>query len=594
MLVLGAIAAGIFAWFFLWSIDSKYTFAAFIPLVGGLLLAVPAAREPATARPWLGQVAGIAAWLTLAAAIVLGAESPRPALFFWAVGAAVGLFLAAAILRPGRSGHAVAGLVVVFVLVRWSSYDAFATFGGADAFRHLRIIDFVLLGEQKASLAIAGKYHAAPGFHLSMATVGMVTGLDRSDAMFWGVLVAQLAIPLAAFALARRWGEGMGPAALVAVLATESGLMEASLHPIPGGFALPLVVPLAVGLFRRDAAGAVVFAVAGIAAVLTHHMTTAVAMAFAGVFGGWVAFHALRRPRAMSALDFVPIGLFLLLVLAFVLVHAVLAPLEGVTFFSLTLDNLAQGAEGATPGAGEAITLAPPASAFSGLLYQATLVLGSALVVAAGARWMVDRDRQVQALGVAGLVILALAFGVPFLGIDLVADRWLPVVFVLGLLGMGALLAPWSDANKVVAAAALVGFVLLGITHPAVTHDHVFYSEERSLAAQYDEPDIAAASLAGGFEGRRVFTDVAMVQFFRAYGGREAQLNLPQANATAAWPEASLVVIRADLLEQGRLHFEYPRSQRYTLADAPSEETFLRFDRHSRVLDTGTVITYAT
>lgn len=591
LLVLGAIAAGIFAGGFLWSLGSQYTYAALIPLGGGLLLALPAARDSALANPRVGQLAGIAAWLVLAVAIVLGTEGPRPVGFFWAVGAAMGLFLISATFHPSKAWHAAAGMVAVFVLVRWSSYHAFATFGGGDAFRHMRIIEAVMLTEQKASPGFAGKYLAAPGFHLATAATRMVTGLDRSDGMFWTVVVAQLAIPLGVFAVARRWGPGIGPVAALAVLATESSLVFAGLHPIPGGFALPLLIPMVVGLHRRDGTGVLLLAVAGFAATLTHHLTIVVALAFLGAYGSWAAFHAVKEP-SRRGLDFLPLIMFALLSLGFFVVHAVLAPLQGVDFYWITLDNLFQATDTATPGAGDDITLAEHVSVWSGLLYKATLVLASALLVAAGARLMAERDGKAQALGFGALVILLLSFAVPFLGIDLVADRWLPVVFVVGLAGVGALVTPWPKVAKAGLVIGIVGFAMLGITQPNVTHDRFFYADERNLAIQFNEPDILAASLTQSSD-LTVYTDVAMVHLFRVFGGGAIPMHLGQLNGTVAFPPATLVVVRIDLLEEGRLHYELFRgTERFTLVEDPPEGLLSRLELNARVLDAGSVRTY--
>lgn len=594
LLVVGAISAGIFAGFFLWSLDSQYTYAALIPFVGGLLLGLPAVRDRAVAKPKLGQVAGIVAWLALTVAIVLGAESPRPVGFFWSIGAAMGLFLVSAALYPKKAWHAAAGLVVVFVLVRWSSYHAFATFGGGDGFRHMRIIEAVILTEQKAPLELAAKYFAAPGFHLAAAAVRLVTGLGRSDAMFWTVLVAQLSLPLGIYAFTRRWGPGIGPAAALAVLATESGLVFGGLHPIPGGLALSLMLPLVVGLQRRDGPGVFLLALAGLAGILTHHLTIIVALACIGAYSVWSAFHAVRKPSGSRRIDFVPLFTFVVLIVVFLLIHAVLAPRGGVDFYQTTIDNLSQSTETATPGAGEDLTLSERTSIWSGFLYKATLVLASALVVAAGSRLMTEPDRKAQALGLAALVTLLMSFAVPFLGIDLVADRWLPVVFVFGLFGVGALVTPWSNRTKNLFALGIVGFALLGITQPNVTHDHFFYSAERNLAIQFNEPEIVAASLATT-SNVTVYTDVAMVHLFRVFGGGAIQVNLMQVNGTASLPPITLVVIRTDLLEAGRLHFELARgTQRFALAEDPSDGLPRRLDLTSRVTDTGAVQTYFT
>lgn len=588
LFVLLILGAGLTATIFMWSQGSSYAFAGLGPILGGLLLAVPETGRPFVDRRRLGGVLALAGWLTLGAVILLGSEGPRPVAYFVWAAICVGLFLLAVIADRSRTIHAAAALGLLFVFVRWSSIHSFATWGGSDSFAHFRYAGMAdILGHMGAVVA-TGKYAAAPGMHMLVAMVYQTSGLSLSGAFVWSTMLPQVAAPLAVYALCRRNGRGIAGIAAVAVLALETGSMLLSLTFTPGGLALSFMAALVLLLGRSDLGSLVLSVVLAIATLVTHHLTTGILVVYATAIGV-ASLLSWRHHRSASLVPMLFAGILLV---AFFVAYAALAPLAGVNFFARTVTDV-QANTDVLPGSAPELATAVSRSVDSTVLYKITLVLGSALAVAAGARSLIagglDRVR-----GLGGLFLLGLSFLLPFLGVDLLADRWAPIAFVACLGGLGLLISRWSVLPQVAVALGVVALAFFGVTNPAVTHDQSFYSPERNVQQQFDEPDIAAVALAKESSwARRIYTDIGMMSLVRSHPGPGAyRLTFANLDAGTPLPAASLVVVREDLLEQNKLHFALPHE--YALPEEPPLNTLRLLQLVHRVADEGPVVVYST
>lgn len=586
------VIVGIFAGFFLWSQGSAFTYAAAIPVLAGAFLAV---RSGDANAPWprLALATLALGWLLLGLSFLAGAGSPRSLLFFVLLPGSVGFLLLGALLDPRRWPVAVAGLLGVFLVVRWSSYHAFATFGGNDSFFHVGAAEYIVRHGSVAGSEIADKYTLTPGMHLVGAMTKLSTGLTIGDAMFWSIVVVQLAIPLGLLTLARRHGQGFAGAAVVAIVALDATFISSSVNFQPGALTLALAIPILLVLGHDDLRSFALFVLAAIAMLFVHQLSTFVVMVVAVSYAG--ALLVLGRFRlAASAQAFLKATFF---VLGFFLVNVVLASLFGLDYIDRAIDQFVNVFEPAEVGSVDQVSRVS-GSTRTNFLFKATLVVCSAVAIAAAARLFVERNARTAALGFAGLAILALAFGLPLTGIDLIAERWIPIAVVTGLAGAGQLMWRWSLPSQAGLTLLLVGVAVFGITQPVVAHDHVFYAADRNVENQFNEPDLVTAALLVDQEVR-IFTDVGMLAALRSHefdykAFPIRQLATTQVNGTVHVTALSLVILRDDLLEQQRLHFSGPGRVGFVLPDTPPERFQAAMDREARILDVGGITAFYT
>lgn len=581
------VGTGIVVGFFLWGIGSQSAYAALIPLLAGLFLAVgPSSTglrpQPGVARVFLGL-----GWLAAAGACWASLGGPRGDAYFAAVPAAVGFLLLAAFFDGRRLALPLAGILAVFVLVRWSSYNAFATFAGSDSFFHALVTQHVLATGHVAPASLADKYALTPGMHILVASTSLLTGLGVPDAMFWSITLSQLAVPLALVSLGHRSGQAFPAVVVAAILAIDSTMILTAVNFNPGAFvvvwfaALLLLMPVA-GL--GSLAG---FLVLAVAAVLTHQLSVAVAILFVVAYA---VAHAMVGRREAGANVALPLVLGVAFVLGFILVNFALARVVGVTFVQDVVSGLVANLSHAEVGTVDAIR-AVSSSPWSNVLYKATLLVTSGLAIASASRLFLDRAAHAKAFGVAAVALLGLAFALPLFGIDLVTDRWLPVALVAGLGGLALLLQAWSTGPRVALLGLLIGMSFLGITQPSIAHDTSFYAQERNIQEQFNEPDLAVVSLATT-SGDHALTDVGMTRLFRAYDALGYRLALSQVSGAARVPSPSELVVREALLAHNALHFAQSSGVGFA-RPAQAPVGFLgSLDTHQRVADEGPVVLY--
>jgi hypothetical protein len=579
------VAAGTFAAFFLWSIGSESAYAAGIPILAAILLAVPARGFSSPIRQKASMVGLILGWVVFGFAVLAGSDGPRSLAYFLLVPASVALFLGSAILDPRKSWSVLVGIVGVFLLVRWSSYHAFATFQGSDSFFHAGLVRYVVETGHVAPVALADKYALTPGLHLLAAATQLVTGLNVSDAMFWSIALSHLALPLGLYALVSRANPSVPGLMGAALLAVDSTMVSTAINFNPVAYVVVLFVAILISLRTETLRSLAVFLLACVAAVATHQLSAFVVILVCASYGAMLLVAGPRR--ATSALPLLQTGF---LVGAFVLVNLVLAQSLGITFANDVWAGLQASFKQATPGAVEAITTASSSLA-NNFLYKATLVATSGIAIAAAARAFIHRTPRDRALGFAALVTLGLAFGLPFVGIDLVADRWMAFALLAGLASIGLLMANWSIGAKAGLAALVIGVAFFGITQPSVAHDIDYYAKERNIQEQFDEPDLVAAAWSSQASDRALM-DIGMTRLFRAYDALGYRLALSQVEGEARLPSPALLVVRESLLEDNRLHFALSRGVGFMLPGQAPLGFLDSLSLRDRVADEGAVVIY--
>jgi hypothetical protein len=566
--------------------SSPFAFVGAIPLLAGLFILGGKSGTPHQSWPRLGLLSSTAGWIALSIAIISGLDGPRPIMYYAAISAGITFLAAGPLLDVKRTRLAITGILVAFIVVRLSSYQSFHTFQGSDSFFHHFLSNEILKNGQIASVDVADKYSVTAGLHLVSAITAMFSKLSLADAMFWSTALSQLVAPLAFIAIARRFAAIRLVAFASAILAFDATLVLAAVNFTPGSLVLALFCAL---LLIWDVPGTVaswIFIVLSAAMLITHQLATFVVILFCTgsmLFGQVFPQLAERPARPILAAVFS---------LAYFLVNVIVMEDLGGSFFGAIARTLQIGVEDVAVGEIDRIADAATFSLTTNFLFKLSLVFTSAIAIAGSVFLLFGTKRIARSWGFAGIFVVGFAFGLPLLGIDLVADRWMPLAILGALLGVPWLIASWPNAARAVLACGLVALAFIGVAQPTISQDNTFYADERNVRTQFYYPDVRAAARLSESD-RIVYSDLGATGLLRVFGREEARstLSLPQVEGTMALPLRGDIWLREDLLRSGDLHFNYHRSLRYGIAN---DDRFLSgaLDGKMRYADLGASALY--
>ncbi len=525
---------------------STLVFAAVIPLLGGLLLAAgPIARQQEAheepERPWAAAPL-LVALACLAAASWLGSQHPRPIPYFILSAAAGALLAWSGSLDRRLRTTAFGGLVVLFLLNRFTIFYAFTSLGGADSFYHAWVAQTTY--EQGAILSSddAGKYVVTPAFHLELASALAILGTNVKEAAFLSMGLAQVTLPLAIWGFARRFGRQKEGLWAVALVAFEPNLIKTAVELGPGTLVLIPFAAILATAGRRGPPARAVFIILLLAIVITHQLSAFVTILLLSLMAVWRIV-----PQVAAAMEQPSAGSLAFAVVIFVLLLILAPDASGGLFLTRLLLPLLDAFSEAAIGSEATVVHAAAHAGWSNLLFHLGFAIAAGIAMAGSIGVFLSRRPPQMVIAFASIVVFGLAFALPLVGIgNLVTGRWLPFALAgMGLVcgGFYAWWGPWRQTGLAVVFAAMMFFSLAS---PNLNQDQAFFAEDRFARDQYTAAEQRAADFAVG-QAPIIMTDFIFTTGYPRQidpGANVVSWTVEHLNGTRDFISGSLVLVR--------------------------------------------------